>query len=798
MKRVFALTILLHVVCILSATAQIPNVNPSLTWTYAGVNVAFHPDGKRVLTRDRYGATLCDLETKKVVRNYYKEHLMGGLCMFNRLGTIIITEGYDCLIHLIDTETGNTIMTLGKERPFWQVHDMALDSKEEYLIVSYDSEAYIWDLKTGSVVHKLLGNTGYIAKVAFNEERSKAITFGNGVAKIWDMQSGKTIHTIGSVGVGDVNNKGDRLLSSSGDGTISIWDVKTASELRKFTAHKNGHWINDLKYNRKNDKIISTSMDTTVKIWDAESGTLLSSTKVPVIVTNIKIFNNDNMFSTQGEDNTLYIFEISTGKIITQLKHTQDCLKRYVVSDYSDKVALICDFINYVKSTEIWDIQKKEVVFTTAVNHANFEFLEYNNSGTQVMTQRSQKHNQDCLDCSIKIWDTQTGELVRTLQHNNGLSQARYSPNGEMIATATDKGEIKLWDVKTGMLITPLKGHSSYISSLEFDAKGERIISSSSGQDNSVKVWGVKSGALLFELAGHYQSVTHAIFNSKGDRIVTGESREAAMIWDGHTGEILYRYTGLESPYRSIVCDNSGTRAAISSFRSATIIVNLYTGIKEAVITEKNYRGTGAEFSPDGEKIMTLETDSTAKIWDSHTGELLYVLRGQNDAISFASYNHKGDRIVTSSPSGRTLLWDANDGSHIATLTKVLGKQGKAKFSPDDKTVACAGNALKFWSVESLPSNIHEQSNERRNNLLGIEIKPNPAWESLTITLNEKSNLSSRYSLVNTLGKAMISGTLLPYEDNLTLNIQELSKGVYYFIVHNDEYTLQNKVIILD
>ena len=38
-------------------------------------------------------------------------------------------------------------------------------------------------------------------------------------------------------------------------------------------------------------------------------------------------------------------------------------------------------------------------------------------------------------DHTVKLWDTETGQLVRTFQHNNAVDCVAFSPEGEVLAS---------------------------------------------------------------------------------------------------------------------------------------------------------------------------------------------------------------------------------------------------------------------------------------------------------------------------------------------------------------------------
>lgn len=55
----------------------------------------------------------------------------------------------------------------------------------------------------------------------------------------------------------------------------------------------------------------------------------------------------------------------------------------------------------------------------------------------------------------------------------------RYSPNGKFIVSSSEDASIKIWDSYTGVIIKTLTGHSTIIYSSCFTNDGSKIISGS-------------------------------------------------------------------------------------------------------------------------------------------------------------------------------------------------------------------------------------------------------------------------------------------------------------------------------
>jgi WD40 repeat protein/outer membrane protein OmpA-like peptidoglycan-associated protein len=78
-----------------------------------------------------------------------------------------------------------------------------------------------------------------------------------------------------------------------------------------------------------------------------------------------------------------------------------------------------------------------------------------------------------------------------------------------------------------------------------------------------------------------------------------------------------------------------------------------------------------AEFSRDGNRIVTASADGTARIWDANTGFTMFSLPHGRTTVRMASFSNDGTKVVTVSDDNSIRLWDAETGTYLRGVTPV-------------------------------------------------------------------------------------------------------------------------------
>jgi WD40 repeat protein len=95
--------------------------------------------------------------------------------------------------------------------------------------------------------------------------------------------------------------------------------------------------------------------------------------------------------------------------------------------------------------------------------------------------------------------------------HENMVTYATFSPDGQRVFTASWDNTARLWDVATGHEIRILLGHAGPVNSATFSPDGARLLTAST--DGTVRLWDAATGRGMVVLEGHEGAVLTAVFS---------------------------------------------------------------------------------------------------------------------------------------------------------------------------------------------------------------------------------------------------------------------------------------------
>lgn len=478
---------------------------------------------------------------------------------------------------------------------------------------------------------------------------------------------------------------GLRILSSSEDKTLRVWDAGSGRELLSMTGH--GSTVNAAVFSPDGKIILSVAQDRCLRLWDAFSGREIRRISGHNGSVQSCAFSADGrFFASASEDKTVKIWETTSGRELLTLsghgRRVRFCVfspdSCFMLSASSDK------------TLKLWDSRTGKELRSFAAHTADVNCCAFSPCGTYVVSGSADK--------SLKLWEVRSGRVILTMNgHQDNVNFCGFSPDGLRIVSGSDDKIIKTWDSGSGKELLNFSGHSGMVTSCVFSPDGQRILSGS--RDNTLKIWtsGRAHQNIIFDR--HNSLTSSCDFSPDGKFLVSGSRDSTLKIWETGSFQVVKSLNGHKDAVNQVVFSPDGSLFVSASADGFLKLWDAVSGV-EKVGTFGHKEGVNCiAFSPDGQKILSGAKDGILRIWNVKSCREMMVLTGHTDEVRAVAFSADGQQVLSAGADKTMKVWDIQSGREIMSLNAHAAGVSCCAFLPDGQRLISASddNTLKLW-----------------------------------------------------------------------------------------------------
>ncbi len=470
---------------------------------------------------------------------------------------------------------------------------------------------------------------------------------------------------------------GERVLTSSKDGTARIWDAARGIELARLQ-HAEGPvgaaWSPD------GERVATVDAAGQVRIWTTRTGD-----HVTVSYSRSRLGDPVLRFSFDGD--RIAIADYSERPALLDLAHGDaiaylDAASPVLYMELSPRGDRIVG-AGLSGECTLWDRGGARVAVLRGHTDAVW-FARFDREGSLIATAS--------LDGTARIWDAGTGEPRLVLRgHEQRVTHVALSPAGDLVATSSADRTAMLWDVRTGELRHTLRGHTAQVNRVAFTPDGASLVTAAG--DGTVRVWDARAGIETAQLA-HAGFVFGSDVSSDGTHVATASWSGTARVFSLARQRRLIAWVAPSSSIEEPPLVYAGQRLLRSTGRS-WMVVELATGAARSIASlapalagpiEQRIAHCGGELSADGRRAAISAGDPSIRIHDLHGDRPALTIEAHAGATHCVALAPDGRRVASSGADRELALWDAATGAPVRRR-RLDFEPDAISFGPDGRTL---------------------------------------------------------------------------------------------------------------
>ncbi len=630
----------------------------------------FSNDGRYVLTAstDRT-ARIWDVQTDKaVVLNGLKSDIVAGAFSADATRLVTVERSGTSRLWQWQSEDGRNHPTIIERKI---ASNLAAVSPDGNLIATTPGggSVFVWETQSGKQLAEMKGHRSRVLAIAFSPDNKRLLSVEDyGVRVLYLDGAGQSVEltdkrdrnwTAALPARGAAFSPDSRFVLTGGGKVLQVWDVSSAGAPRRIAfANLENKDFKGVAYSPTGNYIAGADNQGTLHVWkappanasDLKLGQAISQLPgMPALTESARsaavsfsadekmIFASDKTARATG-----WAWNASTGSRRPVFFNGQlTALSpdgRLVFSAGQSPVIRIQEAMATPQSTP----------FSIDGIDREIESLVLSPDGSMVAAELA-RSDEEVSHKEILLWDSQSGTRRATipLAEEEPVNRLTFSPDGQLLAVAY-KNKLMVFATRDGQAIPlgsqaidELGTHSSDIRDVEFSPDGKYIVTASA--DRTARVWSIAAGKAVLLLRGHFGEVMSASFSRDGAFIVTTSTDKTARVWQWQP-----------PPQVGALAQLVGEPVVLEGHRGSVL---------------------SAAFDRDRRFVVTGSSDSTARLWNARTGQVLSELVGQAGDVSHVQFSPDGKSILTVGNNGPVLIYICQECGRVEELMAEADKR---------------------------------------------------------------------------------------------------------------------------
>ncbi len=272
-------------------------------------------------------------------------------------------------------------------------------------------------------------------------------------------------------------------------------------------------------------------------------------------------------------------------------------------------------------------------------------------------------------DFAVHIWDVASGEAIGILGGHSGIVwDVAFSPDGQLLASASSDGTAIIWDWRNGDILKTLN-FPDQVGSVSFSPDGQTLAVGGLDDLQNLKaaIWTFSTSTWepLLKIP-EYVNITAMTYSPNGRMLIGGGASRNVQVWRTSDGTSIFTLNHAHQVLSAAVSPDSSIAA---------------TGTCAKTLNEQC-------------------TEGSVWLWDLSTGRLINRLAEFPDVVESVAFSPDGSLLLAASRDGTLRVYDTSNYA-LAFVAAPPGGNGALALSPDGSLLATGGvkGDVRLWKV---------------------------------------------------------------------------------------------------